>query len=491
MKFLSGLALLAMTMTSCDETTETIGSSLTDNMDLLHITTDTFTVSSRSIVADSVLSRSVTGFLGKIKDPETGTYITGDFMAQFSTQDQHVFYSKDTIESKIDGEVYADSCFIRLYSYSYYGDTLSTMKVTAYEMEKPMQENRLYYSNYDPIANGYIREDGIKVDKVFSLADQNESKSNNGYFTISIPLNEPYTDKNGNTYNNYGTYLMRQYEKHPEYFKNPHKFVTNVCPGFYFKLRDGIGAMAYVNLSTIEVFYRVNINDTISTKSSGFSGTEEVLQTTRVTNDKRSVERLASDNSCTFVKSPAGIFTELTFPVDEITMNHSNDTLNSARIQLSRIQNEVHSNYSLSLPTYLLMVPRDSLYTFFEKNSLPNNITSYVQERDYTTVSTSTSSSRKVYKDSYTFKNISNLIHSMAEAKKKGGSDYTATHPNWNKVVLVPVSVSTATTSSNTQVINRVVNDMSLTSLRLVGGSENPNEDIKISVIYSKFSGNK
>ena len=74
-----------ITIASCDDTTDSIGNSLTDNMDMLKVTTDTFNVATRSIVADSVLSRSTTGYLGKIRDIETGNYITGDFMAQFST----------------------------------------------------------------------------------------------------------------------------------------------------------------------------------------------------------------------------------------------------------------------------------------------------------------------------------------------------------------------------------------------------------------------
>ena len=84
-KLLAGLSLLMMLVTACDETTDVIGSSLTDNTAILKIATDSFKVSSRSIVADSVLSRSATGYLGRIKDPETGTYITGDFMVQFTT----------------------------------------------------------------------------------------------------------------------------------------------------------------------------------------------------------------------------------------------------------------------------------------------------------------------------------------------------------------------------------------------------------------------
>ena len=364
-------------------------------------------------------------------------------------------------------------------------------------MAKPLEENQMYYSNYDPFANGYIREDGIKVDKVFTLADQNvdDSLRTTADFlpSIHLALNDPYTDSDGKTYNNFGTYVMRKYFENPNYFKNSYQFVHHVCPGFYVKIKDGTGAMAYVNISWMVVYFKIKDEDgNEEVGRTSFSGTEEVLQTTRITNDQRSIERLVSDNSCTYIKSPAGIFTELTLPVDEIINNHENDTLNTARLSLTKMIDWSDSDYKFNMPTYLLMVPKDSLYTFFEKNSLPNNITTYVKERDHTSISTGSSyySQRviKKYKDSYTFDNISNLIRHMAETKKKGGSDYTIKHPNWNKVVIVPVTVNTTTTTSGGTAISRVMNDMSPTSLRLVGGSENVNGDIHISVIYSKFS---
>ena len=60
-------ALTCFGMTSCDDTTDTLGASLTDNLDLLKVTTDTFNVSSRSLTVDSVLSRNTIGYLGKIR----------------------------------------------------------------------------------------------------------------------------------------------------------------------------------------------------------------------------------------------------------------------------------------------------------------------------------------------------------------------------------------------------------------------------------------
>lgn len=467
-----------ITIASCDDTTDSIGNSLTDNMDMLKVTTDTFNVATRSIVADSVLSRSTTGYLGKIRDIETGNYITGDFMAQFSTLENYKLPEKDSIVSLQDGEVIADSCSIRLFYTDYYGDSLATMNITAYEMNEPMKEGVKYYSNFDPIAEGLIRNDGMKVNKTYTLTDlsiSDEDRADESSYTpnIKINLNKPYTDKNGVTYNNYGTYIMRMYYEDPDRFKNSYNFIHEVCPGFYFKTNDGIGSMAYITVSQLNIYFRY-LNDSTYVGTTSFSATEEVLQTTNISNDKQNIADLANDNTCTYLKTPAGIFTEITLPVDEITENHSNDTINTAKISLTRINNNTHDEYSLSAPSTLLMIPKDSLYTFFENGDNVDYKKSFIA-----TYSSST--------NQYTFNNISGMITYMADIKKKGlaeNSSWLNEHPDWNRVVVIPVSV---TTNSSSQIV-KIVHDMSLTSTKLVGGSENPYEPIKLNVIYSKFN---
>lgn len=467
-----------ITIASCDDTTDSIGNSLTDNMDMLKVTTDTFNVATRSIVADSVLSRSTTGYLGKIRDIETGNYITGDFMAQFSTLENYKLPEKDSIVSLQDGEVIADSCSIRLFYTDYYGDSLATMNITAYEINEPMKEGVKYYSNFDPIAEGLIRNDGMKVNKTYTLTDlsiSDEDRADESSYTpnIKINLNKPYTDKNGVTYNNYGTYIMRMYYEDPDRFKNSYNFIHEVCPGFYFKTNDGIGSMAYITVSQLNIYFRY-LNDSTYVGTTSFSATEEVLQTTNISNDKQNIADLANDNTCTYLKTPAGIFTEITLPVDEITENHSNDTINTAKISLTRINNNTHDEYSLSAPSTLLMIPKDSLYTFFENGDNVDYKKSFIA-----TYSSST--------NQYTFNNISGMITYMADIKKKGlaeNSNWLSEHPDWNRVVVIPVSV---TTNSSSQIV-KIVHDMSLTSTKLVGGSENPYEPIKINVIYSKFN---
>lgn len=485
---LAALLLLITILTACDDTTESIGASLTDNMDHLQITTDTFSITTRSIIADSVLSRNTTGYLGKIKDPETGAYITGDFMMQFNTLEDYFFPTKDSIESKDElGNVYVDSCEIRLYYDDFYGDSLAAMKLSVYELAKPYEEGQNYYSNYDPFEQGYIREDGIVKSKMYALTNMGISdslrKSSSYSPNIRIPLNDPYTDKDGKTYKNYGTYILQKYYENPEITKNSYNFIHQICPGFYVKIQEGLGSMATIYNSQLNLYFRYRskytrdntTKDTTYVGTTTFAGTEEVLQHTHITNDKQTISTLAADNSCTYLKTPAGIFTEMTLPVDEIVYNHENDTLNTAKITLSRINNNTHGDYTLSTPSTLLIVEKDSMYTFFESNKIADNKLTYLST---------------FANNGYTFNNISGLIRHMAEAKEKGlqsNPNWLALHPDWNKVVLVPVSTEYVTVGQN-QVLAKVSHDMSMTSTRLVGGSANPNQPIRISVIYSKFS---
>lgn len=473
----SVVAALMLCFVACDEDTDTIGSSLISDVDNLVATSETYLVSSKTIVADSVLSRNTTGYLGRIKDPEANDILSCDFMTQFHTLESFSMVDQSTIVSRINGEVAADSCEIRLYTTKTYGDSLTQMKLTAYEMAKPMREDTTYYSNYDPSTAKLIRNNGIQQNVSYSLTDLSVSdsmRSTKDYTpSIRIKLNNPYTDKDGKTYNNYGTYLLQKYYEDPTAFRNTYRFIHEVTPGFYFKVTNGLGAMAQIDKTNIFVYFRYQVNpDSIAKVNTNFAGTEEVLQTTHFGNDKETLKNISEDPTCTYLKTPAGLFTELTLPVEEIVDGHENDTIVSAKITLKNINKNITSNdYSLGIPSRLLMIPRDSLYSFFEHNSLTDNKVSYQV--------------KYAEKTGYTYPNIAGLINAMYKAKKSG--NYSE---NWNKVVLIPISVTTNTlSSSSTETITRITHDMSMTSTRLVGGADNPNDPVKIDIIYGKFNG--
>ena len=471
------MLLLSAVAVSCDDSTDTIGGSLTDDTDKVQIVTDTFKVSTRSIKADSVYARTSTGCLGRLQDPETGAFVTGNFTTTFHVLDGVKIWPVDSLYTYHEtGIIEADSCDLKLYVPSFEGDSLATMKVTLIELDHPLPEDKKLYSNFDPVKEGYARTDAnaLKNSKIFTILDYTtpaNRRSEPLIRNIRITLNEPYTDKQGKTYNNYGTYLLRMFYEHPEYFKNSQIFAKNVCPGFYLQMESGVGCMAYINATSLSTYFRlISINGTEKIESCSslvFSGTEEVFQLTTITNDSKMTD-LVADNSCTYLKTPAGIFTEMTLPVDEIMDSHATDTLNSAKIQLSRINDKSDREFPLNSPKNLLMIQKDSLYSFFEKGQMPNSRESYITSLN---------------NNNYTFSNISNLIRHMYNLKKSGKAS-----KDWNKVVLVPVSITTRTINNTTNMVS-VNHDLNTTSTRLVGGSENPYDEVKISIIYSKFSG--
>ena len=484
LRLLTVLVIAALTFAACDDTTEGIGGSITNKIDNINISNSAFNVTTKSIVADSVLSRNNTGLIGKMKDPETGNYVKGDYMTQLSVLPTFSVDTLDYIKQANKGSIEADSCYLLVSYNASYGDTIAPMKVTAYEMTKPMAEDKEYYSNYDAFKEGWVNENNQHWSSNYNLSNTSDVKN------FKIYLNKKYK-KDGKTYKNYGSYIMQTYAEHPEYFKTNYKFLHNVCPGFYIKNVGGTGNMAKI-WNTELIFYwtrhkTINKDSTaVSIGYNRFDGTEEVLQLNKIENDTENLEELASQDQkkCTYLKSPAGIFTEVTLPIEDIMKGHEKDTLNTATISFPRLNNENEDNpYNFATPSTILMVQKDSLKSFFEKSKLADNRTSY----------TASYSSTGTYKNAYTFQNIANLVSAMYKNKGKG--------ENWNKVVLVPVNVIT-TTQGYTTVISKINHDMSLASTRLIVGTDDPNKDyttdektgkkvasgpIRIKVIYSKF----
>lgn len=484
LRLLTVLVIAALTFAACDDTTEGIGGSITNKIDNINISNSAFNVTTKSIVADSVLSRNNTGLIGKMKDPETGNYVKGDYMTQLSVLPTFSVDTLDYIKQANNGSIEADSCYLLVSYNASYGDTIAPMKVTAYEMTRPMAENKEYYSNYDAFKEGWVSENNQHWSSNYNLSNTSDVKN------FKIYLNKKYK-KDGKTYKNYGSYIMQTYAEHPEYFKTNFKFLHNVCPGFYIKNVGGTGNMAkiwntelifyWTRHKTIKAKDGVTDSTAVSIGYNRFDGTEEVLQLNKIEN--KNLEELASKQNYTYLKSPAGIFTEVTLPIEDIMKGHEKDTLNTATISFPRLNADEDNPYNFATPSTILMVQKDSLQSFFEKSKLADSRTSY----------TASYSSTGTYKNAYTFQNIANLVSAMYKNKGKG--------ENWNKVVLVPVNVIT-TTQGYTTVISKINHDMSLASTRLIVGTDDPDKDyttdkktgkkvasgpIRIKVIYSKF----
>ena len=253
-----------------------------------------------------------------------------------------------------------------------------------------------------------------------------------------------------------------------------------VLPGFFFKTLAGNGTLVNIDVSTLSIYFTYSQDDTTYVGIQRVAATEEVLQNNQV--DNRNMEKLVNSPDYTMLKTPAGIVTEVTLPIDAIYAGHETDSVNSAKIVFMRQNNNEKSTYSLNIPKNILMVRTGEMNDFFANHKLPDSKTSY---------STSYSSEY----NSYTFSNLANLV-SVMKNERDSGAGVKATdpetlrtqkrkawekeHPDWNKVYLVPIS----TVTSNLGAITNVHNQFDLTSTKLVGGANNP---LKISIVYSHF----
>lgn len=522
--FLAIFAAVAITFFSCDDTTDTIGMSLTQSVNNVIDTADCFIVESRSFPANDIVARSANGYLGKIKDPETNSYITCNFMTQVTTMGEYQFDVIDSIYVKDldttrpkEEQVQADSCELRVFFSSFYGDSLALMKVTAHELNIPYEEGITYKTDFDPKQENMLRsgEGSIHSELAYSISNRvisDASRQSDNYTPqISFSLNDEYIDKDNVRYNNFGTYIMRKFynEQSKECFTNSYRFSHEIFPGFYLENIGGIGSIGTILTSEIIIHFTSISNEETVAGMSALAGTEEVLRKTSISQNQKVLDSLIAEESCTYLKTPAGIFTELSIPIDSIMLGrdneietHENDTLNTVRLFIPRINDSKSTGYNLPIPTTLLLLPTDSISNFFGNKNVADSRSSYVATYSSTA-------------NGYTFANISALVSKTYAAlndtinkvvsekkaeleleelpadltkkiKREVTNIYMQNHPSWNKVAIIPVETTYSTLSSGSSTLTKVAYDMNLRSTKLVKGTKNSN-NITVSVIYSKF----
>ncbi len=458
------VAILSLVFATCDDNTGGLGESMMPGEDHITIAQKVYNATSRSLLAgDSILAKTSTAYLGRYTDPLYGTF-EADFLAQFHCVEDFQFPKGGVVgDSAISAE-------IRLYISSFFGDSINPCHLSVYPLNRVLEEDENYYTDlvaeeyYDatkaPIASRpYTAEDKTIPDSI--------TESNNYVPYIRVPLPREF-----------GTEIIQKYYQHPEYFANAENFIRNVCKGMYFKCEQGDGTILYIQQAQLNInfqYYTVSSSgkaDSLITVIAQFAGTQEVIQANRFRTDKDKLKELVeNEGNCTYLKTPAGIFTEITLPMDEIATNHilTGDTLNSVKLTINRYNESATDNgtsqFQMGIPKTILMVRKKDMYSFFEKNKVIDKKTSYL------------ASFNSSY-NTYSFDNISQLITTCIMEKENG----VEVDEDWNKVVLIPV-VTTSDTAGN---IVTIRHNLDLTSARLMGGT-NPGNELQVRITYSRF----
>ena len=433
------ILILLVGLISCDDSTGSLGSSVIPSSDIITVDTVSYDAISTSIVIDSVLGKTNKVYLGRFTDPQTKSTLEADFIAQFNCEEGGNVFPASTIgEDVVKVE-------LRLFFSDYFGDPTNTMTAEVYELQETLQEGTRYYTNanlehfYDSSSEPLSTTAYTATD--YTLEDS-ELEDSEHYPNVVLSLPKEI-----------GTKMVEQYREDKSLFANATNFINSVCKGYYIKISQGDGTMLYIDQATLNVYFKDSKSDSIFVTQ--FAGTEEVLQVNRFKTTR--TDNIKNDNSCTYLKTPAGVFTEVKLPIDEILEN--NDTINSAKITFKCISDNDDTAYKFGTPQILLMVHKDEMYSFFEKNRLTDDVSSF-----YTTYNSSY--------NRYEYSNIARLITYCNEKRVKS--------KDWDKVVLIPV---TTITDSNNNIVN-FRHDFSLNSVRLEGGKNK----VKIRLITSSIN---
>lgn len=490
------VALLALTFYGCDESTGSLGLGMFPESDQnMNGRDTTFQVITKSILSDSVYAKTNVGYVGKFTDRKNlfGSYECS-FLAQLYCPEGITFPTVYDPVTNPKGIMAGDSTYtteLVLYYKSYFGDSLSACRMSIYQLEENLEQK--YYTDINP--SKYYKEDSLLARKAYTAVDLSLSDSvrNSSDFYPNVRFTSPKLKKLGDK-------ILKANREHPEWFAKPDAFINNLFKGIYAKSDYGDGTILYVDQINLNIVFLCHNTDSLGNivhKKDGtdslyyttrtFATTREVIQSNQIKNNSKELEKCVKEENHTYLKTPAGIFTQAELPFNAIAEKLSNDSLSAVKLTFTNYNQEIKDMFSMKAPSHILLVRKQEMHTFFEENKLADNITSFIATQNSFGV------------NQYVFPNLTRLVNTClnekTQAKKKAGDNWTAEEEkkweeenDWNKVVIIPVTIQYDNSSNNNLI--SIQHDLQPSYVKLVGGNpEKGGSLLDLKVTYVNFTG--
>jgi hypothetical protein len=382
---------------------------------------------------------------------------------------------------------------------SYFGDSLTASRMSVYQLDKALDKEAAYYTDIDPTK--YYSQSGLLGRKAYTAVDLSQTDSVRSLstyvpsltFVLSNEIGQSILDKS------------RECEKNGTDFS---KEFMNLFKGIYVKSDYGDGTILYIDQIALNVIYECYVRDsdtgeilkmadevTDSTAYSyrSFVSTKEIIQANSFKSDKSVINNKVNETGWTYLKTPAGIYTQATLPLAKFEEKLSNDTLNVVKLAFTNY-NQVSdgtSAFEMSAPDYVLLVREKDKDAFFKENKIADDVTSYLAQHN------------GINTNQYVFSNLSQLVSYCLEEKRgaveqlanfgkiddvtdENGQPVTTIEKwmevtKWDKVAIIPVTVDTDSSSN----IVSVLNDLKPGYTKLKGGSTGGALDLEVT--YTSF----
>lgn len=540
------VVLLALTFFGCDDNTGTVGLNMFPDSDKnVNGRLSTFDVVTNSVAAGRIYAKTSVGYVGKFTDATFGTYKAG-FLTEFYCPANYTFPEQFQAYNAKGEKVAPDSpdrvrgtgyrvndivhaADIILFYSSYFGDSLTPCRLSAYELDKKINRNEAYYTDIDP--SKYYKEKDLLARKAYTAVDlsvsESRRKEKDYYPSVYLDIDKKI-----------GQRIFDASLKAQKEGRDFSKEFGDLFKGIYVKSDYGDGTILYVDQMILQVAYPCYALDTIAKNglpykkkvedemgkvgadsiyyaARDFLATKEVIQANQLENDANKIQLLIDDPKWTYLKTPAGIFTQAELPLDDYTDKDgkkmegiatklNNDTLNAVKLTFTNYNQESDKKFGMTAPGFVLLVRAKDKYSFFEDNKLTDDITSYYAGHNSSV-------------NQYAFDNMTKLvttclaerqsaIEEIAKSKKidvqvraTDGKTETKTattieewmeFTEWNKVELIPVLVKWDDPTSPTRNVISIQHDLKPGYVRLKGGNPKlAGNSLTLEIISTNFEG--
>lgn len=418
---IGALGLALTLMTSCDDKVSQIGASIQPTNDLVESEKFFLQFESETVQAPSVYtSAGTTALLGAYSDAEYGDF-AADFVTQFRSAQGFQF--SPTPEGGVIDSVRLDLVFPT--SSGYIGSTSSPLQLSVYEVPQSFAGSTSSVSSL----RQYADDSKLLGREVVTIKDNQRTLGTSGANNyISIKLN-----------NSLGQRILQASVNNPEHFNTQESFNRNILAGLYVTASTGRGTVLRITAPMLRIYTHHTADGKTVTDSTTFINTKLTAHQNGISSTSIG-NLLAANTDYTYSKGPAGVQTSVKLKASEMQRLlagkqkveiGANWKLADTQLKLT-VDNP--STVLLNPPTYMLLLPVDSIQPFFEKEQteLTQAATSYL--------STAFSSTATYYN----FFNISRVIteHLKNHATYTAGSGWTVNRDLDLRLVPVARSVS-------------------------------------------------
>lgn len=367
--FTVGLTLGAtMLLSNCNDDISLVGPSIQPESDKITVFQDSIRFKASTVQLDSIYARTVNGLLGELYDPLYGN-LKSDYICQFYCPEGFKFK-----HTPIDGRI--DSMIYQITYSSWVGDSLAPMQVQIYQVTKPLQKD--YYTNIDPADFCDMQTSlGAKTYTAYdtSIPDwqrEIDDTSDPDYYVPHVHVRMPQS---------LGQHIYDETLNNPASFETQEAF-NNFFPGLYVTTTYGTGNILDVRSSSMLIYYRYNGtssetgNDTIYTTIERFNTTQEVIQLNNLRNGNLE-QLLDPDAEYAYMKTPAGVCIKLEVSGEQLKDIIGDHIVNNLPFSLTPMPQE-DWDFAFARPSSLLLLPEDSVKSFFESGKLSDSRTSFL-----------------------------------------------------------------------------------------------------------------